>query len=420
MKVLVVGGGSGGHITPAMSVIRELLLKYPNTQVEFWTDRKYYKNILNLANELTVGWGEEEERSRKNKQYIRVRKVFSGKFRRYHGLKLKDYFDQGARTFFDVVFGNIGSVVGFSMGCVQSFCRLISKKRRPDVVFLKGGFVGLPVGLVAGFLKIPYVLHESDAVFGLTNRILMKKAVKIATGVPVELDKYSEDIAKKIEWVGIPVAPEFAPVSDTIKNNLKRELGFNSRKKLVVVTGGSQGSEHLNLAISQILEKLLEKASVGLVAGRKYYDDMLELKEFEKWNKAKLDSDFRMWNFSPKMSEILGAADLVVSRAGATTITELAALEKSVILVPFEKLPGGHQTKNAERLHASGAVEMILDGKMMEKPELLLNKIINLLEDDEKRGMLAKKLHELSKSDASRRMMEIIVEAKNKKRVEKI
>lgn len=420
MKVLVVGGGSGGHITPAMSVIRELLLKYPNTQVEFWIDRKYYKNILNLANELTVGWGEEEERSRKNKQYIRVRKVFSGKFRRYHGLKLKDYFDQGARTFFDVVFGNIGSVVGFSMGCVQSFCRLISKKRRPDVVFLKGGFVGLPVGLVAGFLKIPYVLHESDAVFGLTNRILMKKAVKIATGVPVELDKYSEDIAKKIEWVGIPVAPEFAPVSDTIKNNLKRELGFNSRKKLVVVTGGSQGSEHLNLAISQILEKLLEKASVGLVAGRKYYDDMLELKEFEKWNKAKLDSDFRMWNFSPKMSEILGAADLVVSRAGATTITELAALEKSVILVPFEKLPGGHQTKNAERLHASGAVEMILDGKMMEKPELLLNKIINLLEDDEKRGMLAKKLHELSKSDASRRMMEIIVEAKNKKRVEKI
>ncbi len=420
MKVLVVGGGSGGHITPAMSVIRELLLKYPNTQVEFWTDRKYYKNILNLANELAVGWGEEEERSRKNKQYIRVRKVFSGKFRRYHGLKLKDYFDQGARTFFDVVFGNIGSVVGFSMGCVQSFCRLISKKRRPDVVFLKGGFVGLPVGLVAGFLKIPYVLHESDAVFGLTNRILMKKAVKIATGVPVELDKYSEDIAKKIEWVGIPVAPEFAPVSDTIKNSLKRELGFNSRKKLVVVTGGSQGSEHLNLAISQILEKLLEKASVGLVAGRKYYDDMLELKEFEKWNKAKLDSDFRMWNFSPKMSEILGAADLVVSRAGATTITELAALEKSVILVPFEKLPGGHQTKNAERLHASGAVEMILDGKMMEKPELLLNKIINLLEDDEKRGMLAKKLHELSKPDASRRMMEIIVEAKNKKRVEKI
>ena len=116
MKVLVVGGGSGGHITPAMSVIRELLLKYPNTQVEFWTDRKYYKNILNLANEMSVGWGEEEEKSRKNRQYIRVRKVFAGKFRRYHGLKLKDYFDQGARTFFDVMFGNIAGAVD-SWGC---------------------------------------------------------------------------------------------------------------------------------------------------------------------------------------------------------------------------------------------------------------------------------------------------------------
>ena len=184
MKILVVGGGSGGHITPAMSVIRELLLKYPNTQVEFWTDRKYYKNILKLANEMSVGWGEEEEKSRKNRQYIRVRKVFAGKFRRYHGLKLKDYFDQGARTFFDVVFGNIAGAVGFLMGLTQTFLRLIIKRQRPDVIFLKGGFVGLPVGLVAGVLGIPYVLHESDAVFGLTNRILMKKAVKIATGRP--------------------------------------------------------------------------------------------------------------------------------------------------------------------------------------------------------------------------------------------
>lgn len=418
MKVLVVGGGSGGHITPAMSVIRELLLKYPNTQVEFWTDCKYYKNILNLANEISVGWGEEEEKSRKNRQYIRVRKVFAGKFRRYHGLRLKDYFDQGARTFFDVVFGNVAGVVGFLMGLTQTFLRLIIKRQRPDVVFLKGGFVGLPVGLVAGVLGIPYVLHESDAVFGLTNRILMKKAVKIATGVPVEVEKYSEEIAKKIEWVGIPVAPEFMPVSASMQNNLKRELGFNSRKKLVVITGGSQGSEHLNMSVSVILEKLLEKASVGLIAGRKYYDTMLELKDFEKWNRAKLDSDFRMWNFSPKMSEILGAADLVVSRAGATTITELAALKKPVILVPFEKLPGGHQTKNAERLSKSEAVEMVLDSKMMDKPELLLNKIFKLLDDDEKREKLANNLHELAKPEASKRMMEIIVEAKNKKRVE--
>ncbi|MBB1531200.1 UDP-N-acetylglucosamine--N-acetylmuramyl-(pentapeptide) pyrophosphoryl-undecaprenol N-acetylglucosamine transferase [Candidatus Saccharibacteria bacterium] len=416
MKILVVGGGSGGHITPAMSVIREIFRKYPNTQVEFWTDRKYYKNISNLANEMAVSWGEEEGVSRKNKQYIRVRKIFAGKFRRYHGLKIKDYFDNGAKTFFDVVFGNLVGAFGFLLGLVQSFLRLLGKKNRPDVIFLKGGFVGLPVGMVAGILKIPYVIHESDAVFGLTNRILMKKAAKIATGVPVQAEKYGAEIASKIEWVGIPVAPEFAPVSSSRQSELKRELGFNSRKKLVVITGGSQGSEHLNTATRAILERLLEDASVGLIAGRKYYDEMLELKDFEKWNRAKLDSDFRMWSFSPKMHEILGAADLVVSRAGATTISELAALEKPVILVPFEKLPGGHQAKNAERLQKAGAVEVVSDAKMEEKPELLLSKIKELLDDDEKRVGLAVNLKKIAKSDASVRMMEIIMETKNRKR----
>lgn len=416
MKILVVGGGSGGHITPAMSVIREIFHMYPNTQVEFWTDRKYYKNISNLANEMAVSWGEEEGVSRKNKQYIRVRKIFAGKFRRYHGLKIKDYFDNGAKTFFDVVFGNLVGAFGFLLGLVQSFLRLLGKKNRPDVIFLKGGFVGLPVGMVAGFLKIPYVIHESDAVFGLTNRILMKKAAKIATGVPVQVEKYGAEIASKIEWVGIPVAPEFAPVSLSLQSELKRELGFNSRKKLVIITGGSQGSEHLNTATRAILERLLEDASVGLIAGRKYYDEMLELKDFEKWNRAKLDSDFRMWSFSPKMHEILGAADLVVSRAGATTISELAALEKPVILVPFEKLPGGHQAKNAERLQKAGAVEVVSDAKMEEKPELLLSKIEELLADDEKRTGLAFNLKKIAKSDASVRMMEIIMETKNRKR----
>jgi len=416
MKVLVVGGGSGGHITPAMSVIRELLEHYPATQVEFWTDRKYYKNILNLANEIAVSWGDEETVSRKNKQYIRVRRVFSGKFRRYHGLKLKDYFDDGAKTFCSVVFGNLVGMVGFVLGLMQTFGRLVISRKRPDVIFLKGGFVGLPVGLVAGVLKIPYVLHESDAVFGLTNRILMKKATKIATGVPVETEKYAPEIAEKIEWVGIPVASEFIPVTISRQNSLKKKLGFDVQKKLVIVTGGSQGSEHINVAMSKILEQLLKTVSVGLVAGRKYYDQMLELKEFEKWERAKLSSNFRMWNFSPRMDEILGAADLVVSRAGATTIAELAALKKPVILVPFEKLPGGHQTRNAERLEETGAVEMILDSKMEKNPKLLLKKILEMLDDEKRCADLAERLHELSKINAAKRMMEIIVAARKKRK----
>ena len=138
MKILMVGGGSGGHITPIMSVIREIFKEKPKTQIDFWTDRKYYKNILNLSNELAVLWGDEQRRATKKNPYIRVRKIFAGKFKRYHGLKLKDYFDDGGKTFFSVVFGNLSGFVGFCLGFIQAFLRLAIRKRRPDVIFLKG------------------------------------------------------------------------------------------------------------------------------------------------------------------------------------------------------------------------------------------------------------------------------------------
>ena len=90
MNVLVVGGGSGGHITPAVAVIREILEKRPRTKVEFWTDRKYYKNVVKITTEIGVRWGSEAKGSRG--QYIRVRKIAAGKFRRYVGWTVKDWF----------------------------------------------------------------------------------------------------------------------------------------------------------------------------------------------------------------------------------------------------------------------------------------------------------------------------------------
>ena len=91
MKILVVGGGSGGHITPAVAVVREILTLKPRTVVEFWTDFKYYKNVVKLTTEIGVSWGEEAKRSGKE-PYIRVRRILAGKFHRYAGWKLEDYF----------------------------------------------------------------------------------------------------------------------------------------------------------------------------------------------------------------------------------------------------------------------------------------------------------------------------------------
>ncbi|MBQ8992488.1 UDP-N-acetylglucosamine--N-acetylmuramyl-(pentapeptide) pyrophosphoryl-undecaprenol N-acetylglucosamine transferase [Candidatus Saccharibacteria bacterium] len=431
MRILVVGGGSGGHITPAVAVVREVLRLKPRTKVEFWTDRKYYANVVKITTEIGVAWGEEERRSGK-KQYIRVRKVLSGKFRRYSGWKLTDYLEHPWVAFRDLILLNIVGFLGFTAGIVQSFFRLLSKKTRPDVVFLKGGFVGLPVGIACRILKIPYVVHESDAVFGLANKLLVRKARVVAlswdssSSADALLTRRTSSTARsvtpassnspqakatreKVVVTGIPVAPEFKKVSATRQAQLKKTFGYDPEKPLVVITGGSQGAQHINVSIREILPEMLEFTSVGLVAGRTRYEEMIDLKKYEIYEKAKLKSNFRMWAFNSAMYELLGAADVIISRAGATTIAEMAELKKAVILVPYAALPGGHQVKNAERLKELGAVEVIADEEMVKAPEKLLEMVRKLVRSPRVREELASKLHETAGSDAALKLANILL-----------
>lgn len=396
MKILVVGGGSGGHITPAVAVVREILELKPRAAVEFWTDFKYYKNVTKLTTELGVSTD------------IKVRRIPAGKFHRYSDWKFTDYFRYFNITLKDLIIGNILGFFGFIIGLFTTFFRFLLKKNRPNVIFLKGGYVGLPVGLIARLFRVPYVIHESDAVAGLANRILMKKAKKVAFGIPPS----DEVLAKHPNyiWTGIPVGPEYKAVTPAKTMSLKKAFSFNDKKPLVVITGGSQGSENLNEATRQILPDLLKIASVGLVAGRKHYEDMVDLKQYENWDHASLESNFRMWEFNTAMNELMGAADVVVSRAGATTIAELAALKKAVILVPFERLPGSHQVRNAERLKAAEAVEVIYDSKMMENPADLLKLIQHLVKSPRLCADMADRLHKEARADAAHRLAEIILE----------
>ena len=404
-----MGGGSGGHITPAVAVVREIIALKPRASVEFWTDFKYYKNVTKLTTEIGVAWGEKSQR--KNGPYIRVRRLPAGKFHRYSNWTFRDYFVHFDVTLKDLIIGNILGFFGFLGGLITSFVRLVSKKTRPDVIFLKGGYVCLPVGLMARLFKIPYIIHESDVVAGLANRILMKKAKKVAFGMPIPEEM--QEAHPNYVWTGIPVGPEFKAVSEAKQFSLKKAFSFNPEKPLVVITGGSQGSENLNEATRAILPELLKFTSVGLVAGRKHYEDMIDLKKYENWEKATLESDFCMWEFNTTMNELMGAADVVVSRAGATTIAEMAALRKATILVPFERLPGGHQVKNAERLEEAKAAVVVKDADMVADPTKLLEQIRHLIKSPRLRADMADRLHEEARSDAARRLADIILEESN-------
>ena len=311
-------------------------------------------------------------------------------------------------TLKDLIFGNLCGFFGFLIGLVTSFFRLLPRRQRPNIIFLKGGYVCLPVGLVARLFKIPFIIHESDVVAGLANRILMKKARKVAFGMPPPqsvLDSHPTYV-----YTGIPVGPEFKAVTPARQRSLKKAFSFNPEKPLVVITGGSQGSENLNEAIRAILPELLRSTSVALVAGRKHYESMIDLKKYENWNRANLESNFRMWDFNTTMDELMGAADVVVSRAGATTIAEMAALKKAALLVPFARLPGGHQQKNAARLEEISAVAVLSDEEMVKDPTKLLAKIQHLVRSPRLRADMADRLHAKSSKGAAEKLADLILE----------
>lgn len=385
MKILVVGGGSGGHVTPVVAVVREILKVRPRAKIEFWTDKKYYKN----ARKITI----------ENGLDIKIRKVVAGKLRRYTNFTFITYLQN-----FDVVIKNVIDFFKTIGGLFQSFFRLIAN--RPDVIFLKGGYVCLPVGVVAHLLRIPYVIHDSDAAPGLTNRVLAKHATKIATGMPLEYYNYPEERA---EWTGIPISEEFSPATEAKQRALKKELGFDEKKPLIVVTGGSQGAQHINEAMREILPQVLKISSVMLIAGRERYPEMLDLKDYEVWEEGELKTNFRIIEFSAEMYKLFGAADIVVSRAGASTMTELSSMAKAVIMVPNEKLPGYHQVKNAAAYEKANAAVVVADDKMHEDPELLLKAIRRLIKHPEERDEISKNLKKFSKDNAAENLANTVI-----------
>ncbi|MDO4219889.1 MAG: glycosyltransferase [Candidatus Saccharibacteria bacterium] len=385
MKILVVGGGSGGHVTPVVAVVREIWKVRPRAKIEFWTDKKYYKN----ARKITI----------ENGLDLKIRKVVAGKLRRYTNFTFITYLQN-----FDVVLKNIVDFFKTIGGLFQSFFRLVVN--RPDVIFLKGGYVCLPVGVVAHILRIPYVIHDSDAAPGLTNRVLSKHAAKIATGMPLEYYNYPED---KAEWTGIPINPEFSPASEAKQKNLKKELGFDPEKPLVVVTGGSQGAQHINVSLREVLPEVLKITSLLLIAGRERYPEMLDLKDYETWEEGELKTNFRMIEFSAEMYKLFGAADVVVSRAGASTMTELSSMAKAVIMIPNEKLPGYHQVKNAAAYEKANAAVVVPDDKMFEEPELLYKAIKRLINHPEEREEISKNLKKFSKDNAAESLAQTII-----------
>ena len=384
MKILAIGGGSGGHVVPVVAVFKEILKKKPDTELYFWCDKKFAPQAKKI---MADSFGES----------VKVSKISSGKFRRYNHLTFWQHFMVPG-----VVFGNFIDIFKNIAGIFQAFTKLVVN--RPDVIFCKGGFVCVPAGLAAWALRIPIVIHDSDAHPGLANRIISRFAKRIATGAPLEFYNYPKKISR---YVGIPVLENFRKYSQKEREKFKDELGFSKVKPLVVITGGGLGAARLNNAIVTKGGELSKHSQIVLISGLAQFDELQEeTKSFSK--------DFYLLSFVSKdMWKFLAAADLVVARAGATSNLELAALHKPTILVPNARLTGGHQLKNAQVYQKTNSVKIVSDDEIEKKPEVLSDEILQTLKNEEEMLRLGERFGEFAKPNAAKDVAEMIFEAMN-------
>lgn len=376
-----MGGGSGGHVTPVVAVLKELRKRHPRVELRVWVDRKFAPQARGIIEGFDAS--------------IPVETIVAGKFRRYYHLTLMQHL-----LWPTLVLKNVRDAFLVVGGIFQSLWKLLWW--RPDVVFTKGGYVCLPVGIAARILGIPLVIHDSDAHPGLTNRVLSRWATKIATGAPLEYYDYPRSRSK---YVGIPIDPAFHPYSPTDQWDAKREWGIDPDRPLVVITGGGLGAQQLNEAVVKSLKKLQQQASVVLVSGVGQYEALKVLV-------PKNSEHFQLHPFVNKMASLLGAADVVVTRAGATTLLELAALGKPTIIIPNAALTGGHQLKNAAVYEEAQVAMVIQEAQLDEDPDLLVKAVKTYLTDVKTTVSMAKRFAQFAKPHAADDMARMILSAR--------
>lgn len=359
MKIVFTGGGTAGHILPNIALIEEILATRPSWSVV------YLGSKGGLEKELLSGYA------------VPFYSIYTGKLRRYFSLQ------------------NVLDGFKFIAGIVQSLWYLY--KIKPAVIFSKGGYVGLPVTIAAKALKVPVIVHESDLSPGLANRLAFPWAAKILLAFQPEVPTTKAALKAKTKVVGLPMRQGFK--HEGLKAS-SADYWFNasaSTKPMLLIFGGSLGAAAINEAVRTILPQLLKSFRVLHVCGHNGVDATLN------------DPDYKQYEFIGKLfPAAIKAADVIVSRAGATSIYEFLYLNKLHILVPLETNSSrGDQLINARYFENKGSSVVLKQGEWLNKPTLLLEKLAYLKEHQQQ---IQDALHKLSFKDATPDILDIIAQ----------
>ena len=385
MKTIAfTGAGSGGHITPILAVAAEIKRLQPDAKLVYIGQRG------DKLGDIPAEHPAIDE----------VYAVRAGKLRRYHGEGLKQLLD------IPTWFKNIRDAFYVLIGIYQSW-RLL-RRLRPDIIFVKGGFVGVPIGLAAASLHIPYITHDSDAIPGLANHIISRWATKHAVALPAEVYHYP---ASKTVVTGIPLQADFKPVDPALKARYKARLKLPAKAKLLFVIGGGLGSQRINEAVAVAVPHLLREFPdlyVVQSAGRAHQAD-LQAVFAEKLNPAE-QGRLEVKGYTNDVYLYSGAADVVITRAGATNLAEFALQGKACIVIPSPFLAGGHQMKNAQYLEEQGAALIIDERDIVADPNRLAAQVSDLLNDRGRQHELGFHLAKFAKPNATRDLARLILD----------
>ena len=367
-RIIFSGGGTGGHIYPAMALYRRMKEKNPELEVLYiGTKRGLESSIVPKA-----------------------------------GLNFASIEIEGIKR--SLSLENL--LVGYKMLAATHKAKKIIREFNPDVVVGTGGYVCGPVILAASRLGIPTLIHEQNSIAGITNKFLARFVDKIA----ICFDDVRKDFKKytnKIQLTGNPRGQEACQIkSDPMI--LSREFDLDNSKRTLLIFGGSRGAPAINQAALEGIDHWLKSNyQVIIVTGRDHYSS-LDQKKLEEINSS---ANVRVLAYIDNMPELFPVIDLVVCRAGATTLTELTALSLPSILIPSPYVTANHQESNAQSLVKESAAEMILEKDL--NHERLEEMVDRLMHDGISLDTMSKNAGRLGIRDASDRIIKLLENIKD-------
>lgn len=352
MKVIIAAAQTGGHINPGIAIANKIKKENKNARIMF------IGTTRGLENDLVPRAGYE------------LRTIEA------HGINRK------------ISISNIKNMFKTLKGLNEA--KKIVKEFKPDIVIGTGGFICGPVLMAAKKYKIPTMVHESNAFPGVATKLLSKRVDTVLVGF--EDAKSRLPNAKKIVVTGTPTKIKKVNLSKSQKEKMIDELGLDKELPIVLVFGGSQGAKSINSSLIDIIKnKTNSNYQIIWASGPKQYDVIKEnLKELKiDINKIR---NVKILPYIYNMEEMMNLADIIISRSGAMTITEIAITGKPAIFIPFPFATENHQEYNAKVLEKIGAAKIILDKNLT--GDLLNETIENMAKDKEK----LKQMGEIAKS----------------------